>query len=139
MPLKEERCSLKTYLNEEMVNSRGSAHCSYYMGMIQLQKNLSRGAGSIYCYQRGLELKIPDSHKSFPILLTRLGGIFPPPRTQMKNLFICHARRIFPALMQHLSTAVLPQTSALLKSTLASQAPQCSADTTFCPKPWQLL
>lgn len=78
MSLEEELCSLKTYLNEEMVNRRGSAHFSYYMCMIQLQKNLSRGAGSIYCYQRGLELKIPDSHESFPVLLTRLEGIFPP-------------------------------------------------------------
>lgn len=78
MSLKEEKCSLKTYLNEETVNRRGSAHFSYYMGMTQLQKNLSRRAGSIYCYQRGLELKIPVSHKSFPVLLTRLGGIFPP-------------------------------------------------------------
>lgn len=78
MSLKEEKCSLETYLSAEMVNRRGSAHISYYMGMIQPQKNLSRGAGSIYCYQRGLGLKIPDSHKSFPVLLTRLGAVFPP-------------------------------------------------------------
>lgn len=35
MCLEEEKCSLKTYLNEEMVNRRGSAHF-YYMGMNQL-------------------------------------------------------------------------------------------------------
>jgi len=36
MSLEEEKCSLKTYLNEEMVNGTGSAHFSYYMGMNQL-------------------------------------------------------------------------------------------------------
>lgn len=78
MSLKGGKCSLKMYLNEGMVNRRGSAHFSYYMSTIQQQKNLSRGAASIYCYQRGLELKIPDNHKSFPVLLTRLGNISPP-------------------------------------------------------------
>lgn len=139
MSVKEEKCSLKTYLNEETVNSRGSAHFSYYMGMIQLQENLSRGAGSIYCYQRGLELKIPDSHKSFPVLLTRLGGIFRPLEHKWKTSSVAMHIGYF---LLSCSISPLQYYDELLlwlyvcfAHTLARQVPQCLGYTTFRPKP----
>lgn len=59
----------------------------------------------------------------------------------MKNLFICNAHWIFPALMQHFSTAVLTWTPALVFccSGAYSGKPSPPGHSTSCPKPKQLL